>query len=343
MLIELAIAGVLLLLPLIAWKIGPLHTAVDLRDRMLLIVGWAGVGLTLWMEPGLGLLFSLAMFRWHDGSGAPGVVMFAAAALIYAGLLYGPEPTGPAALAAIVAGAMGQALWAAWDLCWRAMYRQGLGLHAAREAARASMGNRVIVAAYCAFAAPLAPVWALPVLGVGLLATNSYLGFLAAFIGLCLAHPAWTPSLLAVSLLAWPAVAYWRGNPIDSWRGRLDTWRFSLAAMWHAPWPVKLCGHGHGSFPRAALWWSARGWTRQCYRQAHNDLVQVFFECGLIGVFAVGLWLGSLSRGLELGDPLTAALASALVSATANFPFYLPQTAIPVLCVAALLARKIVS
>jgi hypothetical protein len=328
----------LLLLPFCAWNVASPWPA-EIRNRMLLIVAWGAAACAIAMEPGLGLLLALAVFRWRNARTIDGVLVIGAAALVYTGVRYGPESVLPAVKAAIVAGAMGQAVWAAYDLLWRAMRKNRLTLHQAREWARGTMGNRVVVAAYCAFAMPLAPVWALPVLALGLAVTNSYLGCFAALVGLVIAHPEWTPGLVPAALLAVPGLTYWRGNPIDSWTGRAQTWRLALATLWHADWRTRLTGFGHGGFPRAAAWWSGRRWTQQHYRQAHNDLIHVAFESGAVGVVAVLLWFASASRAFALGDPLTGALAAMLVNSIGQFPLYLPQTALPTVCVVALMAR----
>ena len=342
MTVGLAIAAGLLILPLCAYRIAP-DWPHELRDRALLTAGWLAGGLALWSEPGLGILYLCAVRRWRDAPSASGPLMLGLACLIYGAVKWTSADPQHAIRAAIVAGAIGQTLWAAFDLVYFGVYRFKLrSFHAIRELARGSMGNRVIVAAYLAIAAPLAPPWALSLLIGGLAITTSYVGMTAAIIGLAIAHPRWAPALFIAALIAAPGLYWLRGHPRDSWNERTHVWRLSLAMLYAGSWSQRLFGFGHGSFAWFGRYWTARKWTGQCFRQAHNDLVHLAVEYGLVGVAAVLLWGLNVSRGTFLGDPWTGALVAALVVMMGQFPSYLPQTSMAVLCIVAVLARRVV-
>lgn len=311
----------------------------DLRDRYLRMVAVVAALLTTWMEPGLGLLFLLAVYRWRSPETLPAVLIFGSASAIYALVRYGGSEVHAAAQATLIVTAMVQAVWGGYEL-WDGMRTFRLTLHQARDFPRASMGNRIFVGAVCAMAAPLAPLWALPVLLAGIVLTNTYTCAIAAVIGLGIAHPAWVPWIIGGGCLLAPFVMWWRGHPRDSMEGRLHVWRLCLATLWHAPWSIRLTGYGHGAFLTLGRWWSARKFTGQHYRQAHNDLLQVAVEWGLLGVLGVLLWLGALVPHLAWGDPVSGAFVAMLFATCWVFPSYLPHTAVPMLCIAAMLGAR---
>lgn len=312
-----------------------------INDRYIYAVAWLTTILVVFhVEHGLGLLLAVAVARWRCLEGVIPVLLLGTGAGVYAVVRYGGPEVHAAAQAMIVATAMVQSVWGAWELLWRGVYRNHLTLQEARNHPRGSMGNRIYIGGLAAIAAPLAPLWALPVLLLGIVVTNTYLVFIAAAFGIVATYPSIWPWLLGVGVAAaWP-IWRWRGNPVDSIRGRLEVWRLCAAVMWHASWQEKLVGCGPGSFPAVARWWVARKWTGQAYIQAHSDLVQVVFEYGLVGLLAVGLWLARVGQYAQWGDPLTGAFVAMLVMAVAAFPSYLPAMAVPMLCVAAMLGAR---
>ena len=329
----------LLLMPFTAWQVRGHDWPTTTRTRMLWVALAAGILLTGWMEPGLGVLLAVACWHWRDMRSSAGALVLGLVALYYAAVLHVQVDPTPVLLAALVAGAMAQGVWAAADLIYWGR-KHSLSLHARRELARGAMGNRVVVGALCAIATPLAPAWALPCLVLGLIATTSYTACAAAWLGLLIAHPTWWPGLVAL-LPAAGGLYWWRGKPIDSWTGRTQTWRIAVATLWHATPRERWMGHGPGSFPRLAGWWTIRKWTGQFYRQAHNDLIHCAVEYGLVGALGAVLWVGSLTRGFTWNDPLTGSAVAALILAAGQFPCYLPQTGFAMLSVAALIARRL--
>ena len=51
----------------------------DLRDRFLRMAAALGAALTAWLEPGLGLLLALAVYRWRPPHDLPPVMIFGSA------------------------------------------------------------------------------------------------------------------------------------------------------------------------------------------------------------------------------------------------------------------------
>ncbi len=336
----LAVAALLAATMFTAHQIGARWPRV-INDRYIYAVALLSASLAMWrVEHGLGLLLLMAVIRWRCLEDVIPVLLLGTATGVYAVVRYGGPDVHAAAQAMIVATAMVQSVWGAWELLWRGVYRNHLTLQQARNHPRGSMGNRIYIGGLAAIAAPLAPLWALPVLLVGLVVTNTYLALAAGALGLWVTYPYIGPWLGVVALLGiWP-LYWWRGNPVDSLRGRLEVWRLCAAVMWHTSWQEKLVGCGPGSFPAVARWWVARKWTGQAYIQAHSDLVQVVFEYGLIGLLAVALWLARVGQYAQWGDPLTGAFVAMLVMAVAAFPSYLPAMAVPMLCVAAMLGAR---
>ena len=76
---------------------------------------------------------------------------------------------------------------------------------------------------------------------------------------------------------------------------------------------------------------------RDIYGHAHQDALQFLLEYGAVGLLAVGVFLGLLTRGMTVGDPWTAALAAGLVVGMNQFTLHLPHTGLPVVVTAGVL------
>jgi hypothetical protein len=337
--LAVAVGAVCLLAPFCAYLVGPVWPD-QIRSRLIILLACTGAAMAVWVCPGLGVLLALTVARWRDPSGTPPVLVLTGAILFYSAILYGPSDVPRATVATIVVAAAGQGVWAARDLYWYGL-RQGYSLHSGREAARASMGNRVLVSAFCAVALPLAPWWAMPPILLGLAATCSYTGIAAAGLGLLVAHPTWWPGLVTLAVIAAIPLGWWRGHPRDSARERLLVWRLIIGMLYHANRRTRWFGHGPGTFEDAGRWWATKGRTLQVFKHAHNDLMHVAYEHGLLGAGAMVVWAAGLTRAWAWGDPLTGAAVAAVVTMMAQFPAYLPQTGLPILAVAALLARRL--
>jgi hypothetical protein len=336
--LAVALGVALFAAPFVAFRAG-YGWPSELRDRMLLGLALLGAAvMALAVEPGLGLLFGLAVWHWTSRYQLPGVLVLAVACLLYTAIKYGPPPVEFTVRYAIVATAVVQALWGACQHV-RAR-REHWPVDRMRECVHGSTGNRVVLATLCAMALPLAPPLVMPALLLGLFVSISYVGIIAAGVGLALVYPTAWPLALAFAL-AIPWVVYWRGRPSDSWSSRALVWELSLRTLWaQRSWTTRLLGFGHGALRARGKWWCARAQTAQHFRDAHNDVVQVTFEYGLLGLAAVLLWAASVARGVALEDPLTGALAAGVISALGQFPSYLPQVSLAMLAVAALIARR---
>lgn len=319
-------------------QVGP-NWPYQIRDRYLYGSAWVGSLLVTWVEPGLGILMMLTVARWRNLDTLPPVLTLGIASAVYCAVKMG-RPDAGMLQAVIVAVAMVQSVWAGYGVIWQGMRQFGATLHQARDFGRGSLGNRVVIATYCAFAAPLAPLWALPILAFGLLITNSYTGMAAALLGLCVTYPDAAPYVLGGTIPAVPALVWWRGNPVDSLDGRVRIWALSFAVLWSGPWWRKWVGLGPGAITVLNRWWTVRKWTGQFYRQAHNDLVEVTLEHGILGGIAVLWWAANVFRHVGWGDPLSGAVVAMALAMLVQFPAHLPQTAIPMLCIAGLLAGR---
>jgi hypothetical protein len=340
--LALLLAAILFAAPWCAYRV-MVGWPLEIRERMLLGLAYAAVlAMGLLVEVGPAILLGIAVWRWRGIETLPAVMVLLGVCGVYAAVKLGPPEMDAVLLTAVILVGTWQALLGISQYLRGKLL--GWNFHTVNESTHGTLGNRVVLATCCALVAPLAPLWLLPVLLIALLCTACYTSLVAVVVGLLVAHPAWAlPAGIALApATAW--VIYWRGHPRDSLRGRRQVAELVLANLWiKRPWSVRLFGHGHGAFRRYAQWWTVYSATGQHYRQAHNDLLHLAFEYGLVGVAAVLLWVVSLSRGMALGDPLTGALAAGAVSSMAQFPAYLPQVALLMLAVAGLLARRTVA
>lgn len=341
-----ALAGFLFLAPLWAWHIGA-GWPPSLRDNAFKTLGAASVvmvGIACWP---LAILWALALWHWTDPDDArqpdlqppiAGVLAIGTVTAIF--LLAAQVPPGDLGWLrwAILVGGMGQLAVLGWQAS--VLYqerRRGYTYHFWRDSLRGSMGNRVVTGGFLAFCFALAPAPLLPVFGVGVLATNSFTALTGALVALAIRYPGWLlywgPLVLLAVLCCW----HWRGHPGDSLSGRQAIWRLMGQSWWADGWQGRLLGHGHWTFARRARWWHAQGLVHDIYAHAHQDGLQFLLEYGLVGLVAVLAWLVLLSRGMAIGDPWTAAVATGLVVAMNQFTLHLPHTGLPVVAAAGVL------
>jgi hypothetical protein len=335
MTLTIALAALLIAAPFA--NAGP--TTGHARDRMLLAFAWAGALALFVVAPGPGIFFACALARWIGPHQTGAVLTWAGLGLLYVAVLYGPRALETVLPHAIVAGAAVQTVLGIVQ--YVLALRAGQTPYQARDAASAAMTGRVVLATLIAMAVPLAPLWILPLFVVGLVVTASYVGVAAALFGFFVAHPTLMVPAFLVSAPALFVVCWYRRRAGDSWRARVRAWQLGLAAVVRGGWPAIFFGLGPGAWRRDATYWNrAAGATVEVFTTAHNDLVETLFEYGLLGMLALGLWGWTLAPGMAFGDPVTGAMVAALVCAMGHFPAALPQTSIPWLVIAGLLARR---
>lgn len=345
------LAGLLLIAPIWAWKIGH-RWPPSLRDNALLTVGiMLGVALVPICWP-LAILWALALVHWADPDRAyqpefhpPITGVLAIGSMVALFLLASRVPVADLWLlrwAILSTGfvQLGILSWQATQL-WHMRRKPGFTFHTFRDGLRGSMANRVVTGGLLAFCLALAPPALMPVFGLGILAVNSFTALLGGIVALLIRFP---PQVLGydgglvlrlgplvllgagAALLGLLSVGFWRGNPMDSSKGRRAIWALCLETWIDAPLRDKLVGQGHFAFAHHARWWQSRQAVRDEYRQAHCDGLQLLLEYGVIGVLATGCWLGLVARGFQAGDPWTAAIVTALVISLNQFTLHLPHT-----------------
>ncbi len=334
-----ALAGLLFLAPLWAWHIGA-GWPPSLRDNAFRTLAAASVVMVATACWPLAILWGLALWHWKDPDDVrqpdlqpPIAGVLAIGTVVAVFLLASQVPATDLAWLrwAILAGGFGQLAVLGWQAF--VLYRErrhGYTFHFWRDSLRGSMGNRVVTGGFLAFCFALAPAALLPVFGLGILVTNSFTALAGALVALAIRYPRlvlyWAPG---VALAVWSCWV-WRGHPRDSVTGRRTIWRLVWDSWLDDGWAGRLLGHGHWTFSRRARWWHSQGLVRDIYAHAHQDALQFLLEYGLVGLLAVTAWLLLLSRGMAVGDPWTAAVATALVVAMNQFTLHLPHTGLPV-------------
>lgn len=336
------------LLPFVAWNAEQGWPAL-MRDRLFRIFGWSlAVGLMV-VEPGLGLLAAVALWKWRDHRSLRPVLLVLAGGGIYLVAQQVPPELRPIILYGFVIGIVFQVGFALFQQVWYVSHSiwpwpvMEYNPHHANELRRGTTGNRVVLGVLCAMALPLSTavgvswLWAPCLLGV--LFSRSYTALGSAVAALCILQPTLSPLIAASALLGYFAIQHIRPNPAEGFVERLKLWMLLVLRWWRGGWAGRLVGYGPDSTQKAADWWLSKRILVQRYRHAHSDPVQVLYEWGALGVLAVLLWLGHLWPGLALGDPLTAALAAVLVNAFVQFPLHLAHVLGPTLIIAGFIAK----
>ena len=66
---------------------------------------------------------------------------------------------------------------------------------------------------------------------------------------------------------------------------------------------------------------------REVYSEAHNDYLESFYEYGVVGAVALGLWLWSVWPSFTGGNLFVGMLLTAGTAMTLNFPLRVAPTA----------------
>lgn len=187
-----------------------------------------------------------------------------------------------------------------------------------------TLAQPAFLGAAVAAALPLSPWWLLPVLGVGIARSQSYLAALAVVVGLLVHFPAWWRAILIWT--AFVALAYLlllAPRALTSTWNRLGVWRAGLADMDAVAW---LVGYGPGGW--CTRMWRYEGLPGQIFTAAHHEPLQWLYETGLVGAAILVAWLVGIYRHMLAGPPRwRAAFASVVVLSCGLQVFHLPTLA----------------
>lgn len=202
-------------------------------------------------------------------------------------------------------------------------------------------GQHTLFAAFLAILLPLA--WALyPGLGVlwvlMLVGISSWVGVLAGLAGLAVVEPWLAPVIgaliLAVLALLAPRILddhatlldlLPRGDSLDSVKERGRTWWFLLGTMRRWSWRTWLTGRGWDGTNQDLL--RAHALRRVTHTQgtAHNDILDLIYTSGLLGVLLLGVLTWHLAPALTLRDPWSAVVVTGVVIALGSSALRYPS------------------
>lgn len=307
------------------------------RDRLLLVLAWSGAVALTWMEPGLGLFAAVVLCHWRSPKGVGALVTVGAGIALFLAARAVPGEWIPLVTWALVLGVVVQVVLAMTQVLLA--IAAGQTWHVVREAARGTVGNRVVLGCLCAMAWPLATIWWVGPLLVGVALTRSFSALVSAAVAAVALWPSLWWLVGGLGVLGWIGMQYRRPTPVAGMHSRVVLAALCWKQMRRAGWRERLLGFGSGSFFRSSKWWMSNRQTTELFKHAHNDVVQGAFEWGLIGVTAVGLFAAMLFLRGGLGAPITAALAAVAVNALFQFPLHLPHVLVPTLVLAGMIGR----
>jgi hypothetical protein len=188
--------------------------------------------------------------------------------------------------------------------------------------------NPSMTGSYIAMAAPLLPLWALPLSLIAIIAMKASVPTLAFFVGLSVRF---APS--KKYLLVWPVLAavYLSLFGVPNSSGRFHLW--GEVFEWSKNHSFWILGTGLGS--SRMLLQVIHPDPGSVFFSMHNDFLQLFFELGVVGtLLIVGICVRTLYLSWVSAPILGSVLATFIVMG-ANFPLHWPLHA---LFIASLLA-----
>jgi hypothetical protein len=195
-----------------------------------------------------------------------------------------------------------------------------------RSRATGTMGSPVLTACFLALTLPFwgaFPWWTWPIPAAGLLLTHSWLAFLASGVALGMLAPYLTLPVTLLTLLgAFAARRRWL-----TWTPRDNSFK-SVAARWNVvgmTWSLWREGYwrwgtGPDCFQDDARRYRARTGLIVPAGDAHNEVLQMAYEYGGLGVLTCGLLLVRVVPHLRLEDPWSAAWVAGGIIALGSFP-----------------------
>lgn len=205
-------------------------------------------------------------------------------------------------------------------------------------AVHGTVGNPKFYGALLAMLTPLAPWWLLPVFAFGIVISQSFLAALAATLGV-LVRPglAWRWRALGVlgGAVTVASVLALRGPSTDTTYARLNIWALAFRE-WLAS-DVTWFGFGQGAWYERvpSLQVMHRIGLPEIFLQAHNEVLQLLFERGVLAVAILVAWVVAHRAQLVRSPYRGAALALAIES-LGLFPFRVASVAVTCVVILAL-------
>lgn len=328
------------------------------RDRFLWALGAIGVLAAFAWETWAGFIVLSLLIRWRNPSLLPTLATWAGLGVVWALV---PSLDARALMHAWASLGMLLAVVCTYQAvsCW------WLGKGGTRRAG-GWLISRSIAAASLSLAFPLALAWHpvfAGVIGVGLIATASWLAWIAAGVALVWMHPAAAWLLVPAALvMLWPIVKVarmknvgperentWldylpRGTSIDSARLRMRTWK--VAAFYLLRWPRWIAGRSaEMQFGRPATG-HTDGWRWYATHRLligghfHNDALEFVYDYGALGLAAVVALVWRVGPRLEVSDPVSAAVLAGVIIAGGSWALRLASIGLVWWALVALVAAR---
>ena len=219
--------------------------------------------------------------------------------------------------------------WVGWDWTWT----DGFGPFTELSKPAGTYGNAKYLGVVLGILAPLSPLWLVPIFVWGLFLSKSVLGMLAAVIGLAVQWPRWRWGILATGAVAL-ALAVARHTLYAfgwSWHARLDVWTTALSMLTPLGW---LIGRGPGSWMLDYQRFPVSHTTQieGYFVWAHNDVLQIVWEGGLVALVCLGGWLWS-NRQRVMASPWRGGAAALMIISLGFSPWHLVTTGLVALVV----------
>jgi hypothetical protein len=280
----------------------------------------------------LGLLmvwFDVQMLRWQTAEVYEAAVMLTLGAVALASVRLFDARRRRIARTALLAMAGFQAVLAIVEFVW--FWYADLPL-----SPFGTIGNANILGLYLAVLAPLAPLWLIPVLLLGILVSASLTGVLAVSVGLLVRFRMKAVPWLAACGAIGAAVFALKGNGFGGLGARWGVWGLTWRHFSGWDW---IWGYGPGRWKVLFPAWQIQEnfapdgrWS--VFAQLHNDWLLLLVEGGLVALACALLWVWA-HRAMFAGE-YGGSVAALAVGALGLFPFHLIRMGLPCLVILAL-------
>lgn len=184
-------------------------------------------------------------------------------------------------------------------------------------------GNPGYVGALLAMAAGVAAGWALPLIGLGIVASKSVLAGIAFAVALVWRFPrSWRWAAVSSSVVL-AGVWWFRGFDLTSWVYRWETWKIAGRA-WIGSWDRLAVGLAP-AWPWRTEITIGSGWQPERFVSLHNDLLEFATSFGLVGVAILAGWLWAHRDAWR--SEAAPGLAALVVVSLGAFPFQVAPVA----------------